>query len=168
MIERHAGANGNAYSISKRLYESIRVTPESIMWSSKPLDEGKMTFGDQEKGGVIVFSTDVNAVQLQSNKLVDWLKKKRETLKNRITSRKKIDKVAVDNDLIGWTIGKFLNGRYKAKNGQQYGENSLSVEIVGIDSEALEKIALELCKEFKQESVMVKDYITGEIYFAEP
>lgn len=44
-----------------------------------------------------------------------------------------IDKVAHKNEPVGWTIGKYLNGRYRTKNGKTFSENSLSLEIIGVD-----------------------------------
>lgn len=165
-VESYPGANGNAYSWSKRLYSAIKVEDVNVIAKGGLLDEGvEFEIDPKENGGVIVFSTDVNAVKQADNKLVDWLKKRVKTVANRFTATKKIDKVATLNDLVGWTVGKFLNGRYTAKNGKTFGENSLSVEIVGVDSEKLIDIAEQLCRLFDQESVLVKDYTTGKILF---
>lgn len=71
------------------------------------------------------------------------------------------------NDIYAWTIGKFLNGRYKADNGQIFDENSISVELLGVDTNTLVKFAEELCRTFKQESVLVKDYANNKIYFVD-
>ena len=48
-----------------------------------------------------------------------------------------------------------------------YGEKSLSVEIIGIDTDTLIKIAEQLCETFMQESVLVKDYSTGRVMFVD-
>lgn len=122
----------------------------------------------KQKGGIIVFSTDVNAVKLDPNRLKNWIKQKAVTLKNRFSYSSKIDKIADKHSLVGWTIGRFLDGRYKAKNGKIYGESSLSLEIIGISFKELITIAEELCASFKQESVLVKDFTTGRILFVDP
>ena len=80
---------------------------------------------------------------------------------------KKIDKIANRNELVGWTVGHYLDGRYTDKKGNQYGENSLSVEIIGIDTEKLINIATILCRYFKQESVLVKDYSENRVMFVD-
>lgn len=121
-----------------------------------------------QKGGIIVFSTDVNAVELDPNRLKNWIKQKLATFKNRFSYTSKIDKIADKHSLVGWTIGRFLDGRYKAKDGKMYGENSLSLEIIGIEFKELVVIAEELCTSFKQESVLVKDFSTGRILFVDP
>lgn len=41
-----------------------------------------------EKGGIIVFSTDVNAVELSPNRIANWVKQKFATFKNRRIPRK--------------------------------------------------------------------------------
>ena len=68
-----------------------------------------------EKGGIIVFSTDVNAVELSPNRIANWVKQKFATFKNRRNSTKMVDRIANKNNLIGWTIGHYLDGRYRAK-----------------------------------------------------
>lgn len=159
------GSNGNAYSSSKRLYNVIRVDESKIIAKNSLFEAVDWEVNDNEKGGMIIFSRTVNAIDQSDNKLINWIKKKLATLSNKINSNKKIDKVSKDNELVGWTVGHFLDGRYTAKNGQSFGEDSLSVEIVGIDSDTLIKVATELCREFKQESVLVKDYNNGKILF---
>ena len=120
-----------------------------------------------EKGGIIVFSTDVNAVELSPNRIANWVKQKFATFKNRRNSTKMVDRIANKNNLIGWTIGHYLDGRYRAKNGQNYGENSLSLMIVGVNTDGMVRIAEDICKEFQQESVLLKDFSTGRILFVD-
>ena len=162
------GNNGNAYSGSKYLYNHIKVEESKIIASNRQelLEAVDWQVGEKEKGGMIIFSTDVNAVQQSENKIVDWIKKKAKTINNRLNYTKKVDKVSQENELIGWTLGKFLNGRYVSQKTQKpFGENSLSLELVGITSDALLNIATQICKDFDQETVLVKDYNTGNIYF---
>ena len=90
------------------------------------------------------------------------------TISNRFNATKKIDKIAAENDLVGWTIGHYFNGRYTSpKNGKQYGENSLSVEIIGVSFDQLVKIGMEICQSFRQESVLVKDFSSGRVLFVD-
>lgn len=160
------GANGNAYSASKRLYESIKKTPSNIIASSSALNEAvDWEVPNDEKGGIIVFSEEVNAIELSDNKLINWLKQKTKTAENKLFYKKKIDTIANKYSLVGWTVGKFLDGRYTAKNGKQFGEQSLSVEIVGVTVDTLIDIATDLAREFIQETVLVKDYSGGKIMF---
>jgi hypothetical protein len=164
--EIYNGVDGGAYRASRYLAKAITSEGKEKIYSSFPLNEGiEFEPSENEKGGIIVFSTDVNAEKQSENKLVNWIKQKMMTIKNRLNATKKIDKIAAANDLVGWTIGHYLDGRYTAKNGKQYGENSLSVEIIGVNFETLIKIAMELCESFTQESVLVKDFSSGRVLF---
>lgn len=151
------GANGLRieYSVEKTLYSPLN---EAIDFEP----------GENEKGGIIVFSTEVNALSQSNNRFINWLKQKMMTLSNKINATRKIDKIANENNLVGWTIGKYLDGRYKAKNGKTYGKDSLSVMVVGVTFDTLIKIAESLCKSFTQESVLVKDFSSGRILFVNP
>lgn len=159
---------GNAYSLNRYLYKGIRVTEDRIISQQLPkvIAEGiDFTPSDNEQGGMIILSTEVNAMKQSENKIVNWIKQKYESLKNHFTANSKIDKIAQAHDLVGWTVGKFLHGRYTGHNGQVFDEKSLSIELVGIDSSTLITIAEELCHAFKQESVLVKNYNKQKVLF---
>ena len=167
IYEIYNGKSGGAYRASRYLAEAIKSKPSKCLYSS--LNEGiQFEPSPDKKGGIIVFSTDVNAEKQSDNKIINWLKQKMITISNRLNATKKIDKIAADNKLVGWTIGHYLDGRYTSpKNGKQYGENSLSVEIIGVDFEQLMKISMELCAAFRQESVLLKDYSSGRVLFVD-
>ncbi len=163
-----AVGNG-AYGTSRYLYRSIKRESFSQYSTEvagrQVLSEGiDFSFDDANLGGTIVFSTDVNAEQMSKNKIVNWVKQKIATINNRLSSTGKIDAVAQKHDLAGWTISKGLSGRYTAKNGKAFGENSIAVDIVGITHDELIDIATELCNLFLQEAVLVKDYSTKKVY----
>lgn len=164
--EIYDGKSGGAYNSARYLAEAIGNKGKNVLYSSYNINEG-IDFEPlpNERGGCIVFSTDVNVVQLSPNRVVNFLKQKLRTIVNRLKSTKKIDAIASNNNLVGWTIGHYLDGRYTDKNGKQYGENSLSVEIIGVNFDKLIKIAAELCESFSQESVLVKDYSSGRVLF---
>lgn len=119
---------------------------------------------DDIRGGTIVFSTDVNAVTMHDNRFINAVKQKMATLKNRINATKKVDAVANAHNLVGWTIGHNYDGRYKAKNGKNFGENSLTLDIVGVSDDDLINIATDICKSFSQECVLLK-LTSGKVYF---
>ena len=150
-----------AYSSSRWLSNDMKIREKTYT----TIQEGiEYSFGENEKGGIVVFSTEVNAVDFSENKLINWVKKKAATFKNNISKNKKINNIGQKHDLAAWTVGKALSGRYTAKNGKVFDEKSLSVEIIGVTSEELIKIAEELCIEFLQEAVLVKDYSTGSVF----
>lgn len=49
IIEKLPGANGNAYSESKRLYDMIKVTPENIIFDSKDFTDKRIVIGKINK-----------------------------------------------------------------------------------------------------------------------
>lgn len=156
-----------AYNTFGFLANSIRFDESTIIAKSDNLSEAVDWEVEQDKkGGIIVFSTDVNAIKLSDNALVNWVKQKVHTISNRVGYNKKIDKIASNNkDVYAWTVGKYLHGRYKAKNGQVFDENSLSVEFIGVPTDTLINLAEEICKAFEQESVLVKSYTEDKIFF---
>ena len=119
-----------------------------------------------EKGGIIVFSVNVNALQLSKIKVVRLIKNAVATFKNKLFKDRKINKVLSQYDEVyGVTIGNFVKGRYKSEtNGSMYDESSLSIEIIGITPDVLNRVAEDLAKEFKQETVLVKNYEDNRIY----
>jgi len=135
------------------------------------------------RGGIIVFSTDVNSVEISKNRIINWAKQKLMTLKNRFFSKKRLSNIISDYNLdknkelggkkfqsyIGaFSIGKFFSGRYFDDNGDVYDENSQTIEVNGISSEGLIFLAEEICKEFQQETVLVKDLNLNKIFLVNP
>lgn len=167
IIESHS--TKGAYNSFGYLAHKIKVTESNTIVSSRQLTEKiRDTIETKDTGGIIVLSTDVNAVKQDENKIIDFIKKKAATISNRLFYKKKIDRASKKyEDIYAWTIGKFLNGRYKADNGQIFDENSISVELLGVDTKTLIKFAEEICRTFKQESVLVKDYANNKIYFVD-
>ena len=72
------------------------------------------------------------------------------------------------NDIFAWTVGKYLHGRYKAKDGTVFDENSISVELLNVSIDTIISFVEELCKEFSQETVLVKLYGEDRILFVKP
>jgi hypothetical protein len=131
-------------------------------------------FGENELGGMIVFSTDVNAVidrQIPGRGLKDKFRrliaKSIESFKNRFLRNQKITSVlSTKEEIQGFSVGNFFKGRFYDRNQTPpttYDERSLSVEIIGISFDVLQAVATELCREFKQASVLVKDNGSGRI-----
>ena len=135
------GTDGGAYCGSRYLAKAISKENKTGICGSINEDTGLQ----DGSGGILVFPTDVVMEELQFFK-------------------EAVAKIASANNLLGWTIGKYLNGHYTSqKDGKQYGENSLCVEIVGADIDTLEKIAMELCSSFNLESALLKDYSSGKV-----
>lgn len=159
-----------AYNSFGYINNAIRYDDATVIAKSDNLIESIDWEVDKDKlGGIIVLSTDVNAVELSTNRVINWVKQKFETIKNRIGYKKKIDKFSKNyDDIYAWTIGKYLHGRYKANNGKIFDENSISVELINVDEDTIISFAEDLCEEFKQESVLVKLYGENRILFVRP
>lgn len=62
-----------------------------------------------------------------------------------------------------FSVGNFFKGHFKSASGQSFEEPSTCIEILGIDSNFLLKLAEELAIKLKQPTLLVKDYQTTEI-----
>lgn len=99
------------------------------------------------RGGVIVFSTDVKDTMLHD--IMNYFNAK-------------------GGECIGaYSVGNFFIGKYVGDNGEMYNEKSLSVEINGLSSKSLLNVAEMIAREFKQETVLVKDLSKNKIYLAD-
>lgn len=144
--------------------ESKFIIPEGVAdW------QGGM---DKYKGGVITFSTDVNCVELSTNAILNKVKQFVTTFNQRFTRKKRIHNVinklnaGSEEKIEGYSVGNFFEGNYVGKEGEKYSEKSISVFLGGISSQTLLKLAEMLAAEFKQETVLVKDFNTNKIYYA--
>ena len=131
----------------------------------KSIDDHRSKAEEVGYGGAIVFSTDVNSVELSKWGFKNWLIQKWKTFTNRFKSMNILDKLRRKNDIYAWTVGKGFHGVYTGKNGKTFDENSLVLDIIGQKFTEVVKVAKEICEEFDQECVMVKDYETNQIYF---
>ena len=104
---------------------------------------------------------------LSDNKFKNWILQKFNTVKNRFSAKSMLDTIRKKNNVYAWTVGKYLSGVYTGNNGKTFDENSISISMIGVSRDQLFKIADEICREFKQESVLVQDNKTNQIYFVE-
>ena len=124
------------------------------------------------KGGVIHFSTDVNVGGEESgflSSLENWMKKKIETFRNVRDVKGKVTRAIrrAREGEVGFTIQKNLVGRYISPTGEIFDESSLSLMIANLTSRELAKVATEVARAFRQESVLVDDRNpSGEMYLA--
>lgn len=129
------------------------------------------------RGGMIVFSTDVNSVELSKNRIINRIKQFLVTLKNRYSRTSMIDRIIrkfngdetklVDEKIYSYTVGNFFNGRYLSDDGHTFDEKSTSVEVNGLTTSGLLMLAEFISKSFKQETVLVKDFNKNKIYLAD-
>lgn len=125
------------------------------------------------RGGIIVFSTDVNAIELDRNKILNKIKQIITTYKNRFNRGTIIHNIVnkfndKGGEYIGaYSVGNFFKGKYVGDNGEMYNERSLAVEINGLSSDSLLTVAEMIAQEFMQETVLVKDLNKNKIYTAD-
>ena len=168
--QRRTMPNGSCYQRGGFLQE-CRQNLNSFI-----LDEGvhnKQYGMAKYRGGIIVFSTDVNAVELDKNKIINKIKQVITTFKNRLKKDSIIHNVMnkfndKGGEYIGaYSVGNFFKGKYVGDNGEMYNERSLAVEINGLSSGSLLKVAEMIAQEFMQETVLVKDLNKNKIYVAD-
>lgn len=120
--------------------------------------------------GVIIFSTDLDATIVKVETFSDMVKfffdSKWKAFLNRLNVSDKLRNILLDKyTKPEYTLGRNFTGSYKNKNGITINKNSFTIGIVGVDSDVLILIASEICKEFKQETVMVRDFNKSKVYF---
>lgn len=129
------------------------------------------------RGGMIVFAVNVNAVQMSNNKIVNAIRQFVETAKNRFNKDKMVHSTITnfnnDNsrnrgEYIGaYSLGNFFKGKYVGDNGEMFNDKSICLEINGLSSKSLLKLAEMIADRFRQETVLVKDLNRNKIYLAD-
>ena len=141
------------------------------------LDEGvhPVQYGlHKYRGGIIVFCTDVNAVLLDSNALLNIVKQIIITFWQGYNTSGKlhciIDKFNGYNkkELVGaYSVGNVFKGHYVGGNGEEFDENSTTIEINGLSSKGLLRLSEMIARAFHQECVLVKDFNKMKFYLAD-
>jgi hypothetical protein len=134
--------------------------------SSISLGESEYAFQYIENmGGIIVFSLESDSNRLSNSKLINYIKQKIKSTLNKKTFDRKINNIMNrHDDVFGLTVGNFFNGKFKTINGKMYNETSTSIEIIGVDTQTLNRVAKDVAIEFGQEAVLVRNYITNKTY----
>ena len=127
------------------------------------------------RGGVIIFSTELNAVGLDKNAI----KNKVDTIifhfQQRFFSGKKNSDIfnkaikyfrKMSEGTIGaYSIGNTFKGKYIGDNYEEYNERSISIEVNGLSNKALLYLGEMIARAFYQETVLIKDLNKNKIYF---
>ena len=81
--EIREGNGKGVYNINKILSHAIMYSDEKRIAYSLNVNEAvAFTEPEDKRGGIIVFSEEINAVELSKNKIINWIKQKVNTLKN--------------------------------------------------------------------------------------
>ena len=115
-------------------YEYIPGFGDKRLWS-RPAFDIHLSERHELKGGggCIVFPANVNSIEVKKNEAI-----KRQTSK-----------------------GNFFKGRYVSNNNEVYDEESICIDIFGMLSEPLIRLAIEIARDSNQKSVLLKDFNTG-------
>lgn len=110
-------------------------------------------------GGEIIFSTKVS-----NKKIYNWFRRIGFSILNKFLTLNKTQKLIEEkfkqNGLLqfGWTIETGLKGHYQdIETGEETNEPSIKITLNNTPMNVIEEIATELCKFFKQESVLIHD-----------
>ena len=139
---------------------------------------GKAVHGEQYdsanyRGGIIIFSTNINVIQMSRDDIANEIEQLIETFnqylkKSRITSRKTTNFNNKNDELIvAYSVENCFKGKYVSNNGGMFNEKSISIEINGLSSKSLFKLAEVICNVFRQETVLVKDLNNHKIFLFE-
>lgn len=152
------------YVISNIL--DVQALGESVDKSLLKDEYAKYMFNG-DNGGTIMFSTDLNATVFSDNAVKNWIVQKFRTFKNRFTVKSFLNRLRLKEGIKAWTIGQYLIGVYTDNAGNTFNEKSYALNIIGIDRKTLFKIAKEICAYLGQESVLVHDATTHQVYLVD-
>jgi hypothetical protein len=123
-----------------------------------------------DSSGLITFSTDLNFTLVEAETFIDKVKfffdSNWKAFLNRQNVRGRLKKISVDNNIKSeYTLSRNLFSAHKSKNGITLYKKPYTMTVESVDSDVLILIATEICKEFKQETVMVRDFNKNKVYF---
>ncbi len=139
----------------------------------KQADTNDAIEGLDNPGGMIVVSTNIShgdggwweklKAKVQSL-LWDWVESQRLKSVDQAISKSMTDAEGNVRP-VGFSVGNLFHGRYVDPQGNVFDENSMAVDIAGVDTDTLNNIATALREEFQQQAVMVQNRNTNSAYF---
>lgn len=162
--------NGSHYQRGGFLHECKMNKDSFILDESVHGGQYGMT---RYRGGIIVFPTDVDAIQLNTNEVLNKIKQIISTHKNRINRSGIVHNTSNQfnhqnrEDIVAYSVGYFFKGTYVGDNGVTFNDTSMSIAIDGLSSLSFLKLAELVAKSLKQETVLVKDLNLNKIYLAD-
>lgn len=138
---------------------------------------GKQYGSSEYKGGVIVFSVDVNTVQLDEDTIQDKVEMVIANFQQRYFAGNKLcgiinklkqyfKKKSMSDETIAYSVGKAFKGKYIGGNREEYNEHSMTIEVNGLSTKALLHLGEMIARAFHQETVLLKDLNKNKIYLA--
>ena len=163
--------NGSAIQRGGFLHE-CRMNKEAFV-IEEAIHDQQYGLGDY-RGGIIVFSTTVNAVSLDKNKIKNKVKQILATIGQRFNASNishkivnKFNKYNETGEYIGaYSVGNAFKGKYVGDNGEQFDERSITIEVGGLSTKGLLRLGEMIAKVFHQETVLIKDMNNFKFYLA--
>jgi hypothetical protein len=156
----HLQENAKVYSLSGDLLKE-GISPE----------QGELS---KYKGGIIIFSTDVNSAQISVTEIITWFKQNNATFVDRLMKNKSIlyklrkERPPDQRPDLGFSIGTFFKGHYPdIKSGRTFNEKSVCIEMTGIPAGVLQSVSAAICRDFEQPTVLVKDFSRDRFYLVD-
>ena len=151
-FKMYLAPDGSVYEMTSR---EARLARKLVGWEM-----------ELKPGGMVVMSTDVNATVSKSS-LVGKVKGFLRTWYNRLFRTHKVDeemsKMVQEKGLeTGWSIGNLFSGRYYSPDKKQtFNEQSMAIDIRGVDFDFVKEAGKRLGFDFGQESVLLVDHSNG-------
>ena len=127
-------------------YQGMWAMPGWINAAQKNVEAFNPSYNtDKPSGGMIVFAEGQN---IPKDLLLDCAK-------------------TYNKDCQNHTVGKGFLGQYPTVYNNNFNSNSLTLEIAGIDTQAIIKLAEDLAWNLLQDCLLIKDYTNGKVYLTE-
>ena len=124
------------------------------------------------RGGVIVSAEEGGGVRPGGETLGSWLERHVGIFARRYNADGMLQKILKglgrhnepEDYTVRYVVGNAFRGAYAGDGGERYGGASVTVEVDGLSSEALLRLAEMTARVFGQETVLVKDLNADRIY----
>lgn len=122
----------------------------------------------EHRGGIIVLSTDIRAVQLDSNikPIITTFWKRYNSSSNLHRMVNMFNKYNKTKFIGAYSVRHAFNGKYVGYNGEKYNEHSTTIEINGLSCRGLLILSEMIARALYQESVLIKDLNKMKLYYA--
>ena len=145
------------YSIMRAIKFSIRFREEFCLFESESLKNYACNKDIFNQGGIIVFATNNEFLNLNNDIVIDFVKNVIEKVEKKLSEELKPLK---------FRVGNFFRTAYSSSKGKNIiDKNSLSIEFLGFDNDDIFfKVLMLLCKELKAVSCFVKSYNSNSLF----
>lgn len=128
-------------------------------------------FEADNPGGMIVFSTILMNTLGNAESFMDKVKYFFDVIWKPFINNLKVSNELKDlinkYEVLIYSAGRNFKGSYTNKNGITFNKTSFTINISAVDSNTMKLMATEICREFQQETLMVRDFndAAAKVYF---